>query len=57
MKIKMDLLRWTLVVVLCSCLTLLTLAQYTPDWSSLDKRPIPQWYLDSKFGKKKKTKK
>jgi len=26
------------------------LAQYQPTWSSLDKRPIPEWYQDAKFG-------
>ena len=25
-------------------------AQYTPDWSSLDKRPLPMWYDESKIG-------
>lgn len=24
--------------------------RYEPDWSSLDARPAPQWYLDAKFG-------
>jgi len=23
---------------------------YTPDWASIDKRPIPQWFSDAKFG-------
>lgn len=23
---------------------------YSPDWESLDKRPVPQWFEDSKFG-------
>jgi alpha-L-fucosidase len=23
---------------------------YTPDWASLDKRPVPQWFSDAKFG-------
>ena len=23
---------------------------YQPDWESLDKRPTPQWFKDSKFG-------
>ena len=23
---------------------------YRPDWESLDKRPVPQWYRDAKFG-------
>ena len=44
------------VYFLCSlfavltCLASLTSARYTPDWSSLDKRPLPQWYDDAKFG-------
>jgi alpha-L-fucosidase len=25
-------------------------AQYQPAWESLDKRPVPQWFKDSKFG-------
>lgn len=25
-------------------------AQYQPTWESLDKRPVPQWFKDSKFG-------
>ncbi len=24
--------------------------QYTADWSSLDKRPVPQWFTEAKFG-------
>ncbi|XP_041664065.1 tissue alpha-L-fucosidase-like [Cheilinus undulatus] len=24
--------------------------RYTPDWDSLDARPLPQWYDDAKFG-------
>ena len=24
--------------------------KYTPDWSSIDSRPIPGWYNDAKFG-------
>lgn len=23
---------------------------YTPDWASIDKRPVPQWFSDAKFG-------
>lgn len=23
---------------------------YTPDWASLDSRPVPQWFKDAKFG-------
>ncbi len=25
-------------------------AQYQPDWKSLDKKPVPEWYKDAKFG-------
>ncbi len=24
--------------------------KYKPDWSSLDSRPVPEWFLDAKFG-------
>ncbi len=24
--------------------------QYQPDWKSLDKKPVPEWYKDAKFG-------
>ena len=24
--------------------------RYTPEWTSLDERPLPQWYEDAKFG-------
>ncbi|MFT3932880.1 MAG: alpha-L-fucosidase [Chitinophagaceae bacterium] len=34
------------------CLLLLSLIaqSYQPNWSSLDKRPMPQWFKDAKFG-------
>lgn len=25
-------------------------SQYTPDWNSLDARPLPQWYDKAKIG-------
>ena len=25
-------------------------SQYSPNWNSLDSRPIPKWYDDAKFG-------
>lgn len=28
----------------------LTYSQYTPDWESLDARPLPQWYDQAKVG-------
>lgn len=45
--------------VLCSILINVILAnqvslhpsiKYEPDWESLDKRPLPTWYDDAKFG-------
>ena len=35
------------VLLLCS---VQLSAQYQANWESLDKRPVPQWYKDSKFG-------
>jgi len=32
-----------LLVVISRC-------QYQPNWDSLDSRPVPEWYLDAKFG-------
>ena len=29
---------------------LTTSNKYTPDWNSIDSRPIPSWYNDAKFG-------
>ncbi len=43
-------------VTLC-CIALLLIAhpilsaqEYAPTWNSLDSRPIPEWFLDAKFG-------
>ena len=30
--------------------TLYAQAQFKTDWESLDKRPVPQWWCDAKFG-------
>ena len=27
-----------------------TAQTYRPDWESLDRRPVPQWFRDAKFG-------
>ena len=38
-------------VLIASVLSLSVSAQtYQPNWESLDKRPIPQWWKDAKFG-------
>src|SRR5512138_2574902 len=52
-KIRHAQVRTLLVTVLIGRLVLAGSAaetQYRPEWSSLDKRPTPQWYLDAKFG-------
>ena len=38
------------VAVICSWLLPLTEQQYTPDWASIDSRPLPAWYDESKVG-------
>ena len=32
------------------CLITCSYGQYTPDWDSLDKRPLPDWYDEVKIG-------
>ena len=36
-----------LLMTLCS---LVVFAQYQPNWDSLNSRPLPKWYDESKFG-------
>ena len=38
------------VLFLYSCFLSFTEQQYTPDWDSIDSRPLPGWYDDSKIG-------
>lgn len=39
-------------ILFCSITPFLLFSQttYVPDWSSLDKRPTPEWWIDAKFG-------
>jgi len=40
-----------LVITLCVSLRIcLVIAQYQPTWDSLNSRPLPKWYDQSKFG-------
>ena len=39
-----------LFLILLSIATLSLGQSYQPSWQSLDKRPIPQWFTDAKFG-------
>jgi alpha-L-fucosidase len=41
---------FTLAIALCCVATVMQAQTYEPTWESLDKRPVPQWYRDSKFG-------
>jgi alpha-L-fucosidase len=36
--------------ILCCYLVPVTEQQYTPDWTSIDSRPLPAWYDQSKIG-------
>lgn len=39
------------LLVICLMVNSITQAQpYTPDWESLDKRPVPSWFSNDKFG-------
>jgi alpha-L-fucosidase len=39
-----------LFTLLLSPFFLFSQTQYVPEWSSLDRRPTPEWWLDAKFG-------
>lgn len=39
-----------LAAALLTVLAAQATARYTPDWASLDSRPLPTWYDESKFG-------
>ena len=41
---------WLSAFGVCCSLVPVTLHQYTPDWPSLDTRPLPKWYDESKIG-------
>ena len=38
------------VVIFIPYLISIEAKKYTPDWPSLDSRPLPDWYDDAKFG-------
>ena len=42
--------RWPLFVFLFLVAVGLVRCQYSPDWESLDRRPIPEWYEQGKIG-------
>lgn len=46
---KLEMLHFLLVASL-SLRCCVTAVRYTPDWKSLDSRPLPQWYDDAKVG-------
>lgn len=41
--------RCTLLVIFL-CFTVIQSRKYLPNWSSLDKRPLPKWYDEAKIG-------
>ncbi len=38
------------VCLICCCILPFTQQQYTPDWASIDSRPLPTWSDESKVG-------
>ena len=40
----------TVIVLLLTQSTLAGIKRYTPDWESLDSRPLPAWYDEAKIG-------
>ncbi|CAG2197598.1 FUCA [Mytilus edulis] len=42
-------IHWLLILICCIGLHFSN-AKYTPDWESLDSRPLPKWYDETKFG-------
>lgn len=45
-----SLIEWIVISSLFFSLIPFTQQQYEPDWTSLDKRPLPAWYDESKVG-------
>lgn len=45
-----DYKKFCVIFLLFFCLCSLTTAKYQPNWDSLDKRPLPTWYDEAKFG-------
>lgn len=42
--------KWPLIFIIVLFFFTDSFAQYQADWNSLDKRPVPEWYQDAKFG-------
>ena len=42
--------KYFLLSLITGFCTASTAQVYQADWTSLDQRPVPQWYKDSKFG-------
>ena len=42
--------KWMLAIILMSTTLPVSAQKYEANWSSLDSRPNPEWYLDAKFG-------
>ena len=39
-----------LTIIVTLCCAGLVIADYSPNWASLDSRPLPSWYDEAKFG-------
>ena len=43
-------IKTAVICIILSNIDITTSKKYTPNWSSIDSRPIPDWYNDAKFG-------
>jgi alpha-L-fucosidase len=50
MKVIYSAVRKVFAVIVVLLMNYAASAQYQPTWESLDQRPVPQWFKDSKFG-------
>src|SRR5688572_13148690 len=49
-QIKTYRMRLAFIATLAFIITHVNAQPYQANWASLDKRPIPQWFTDAKFG-------
>ena len=42
--------KYCLLLFCLICIPLMGQSTYKPDWESIDKRPVPAWFENAKFG-------
>lgn len=46
----MSVTKWLFPIIIVLMGVCVRAEEYQPDWSSLDERPVPEWFADAKFG-------